>query len=222
MTGPDDETQNARPDPSAPPVPAEEAAGEADILDVLGGYLDRGEEPPAELVGSSPENHLALAALLRVRDAAQSLVDVDEEGDGLGPGPREGWVESILANVQREVRAGRRIPLTHPSPRAQLTLTEGAVRGLIRAAGDGVDGALIGRCILEGDVTVPGTPITVRVEASVFWGESIPVVAEQLRQAVAGALLQHTELRIEAIDVTITDVHLRRTTAPSGEDGESV
>jgi len=202
MNGSDDDDLIGRDDSSA----------HDDILDVLGGYLDRGEEPPAELVESSPENHLALAALLRVRDAAQSLVEVEDDDEG----PPIGWVDGILANLQREVRAGRSIPLTHPSPRAKLSVTEGAVRGLVRAAGDAVDGALIGRCVLEGDVTVPGSPIVVRLEASVFWGENIPAVAEQLRQAVAQALLQHTELRIEAIDVTITDVHLRRSSPITG------
>ena len=179
-----------------------------DIVDVLSDYLDRGVEPPRELIEQSPENHLALAALLRVREAARSLIDVDEGGLSTGD---EGWIDSILTNLHREVKAGRSIPLTHPSPRANLTLTEGAVRGLVRAAGDSVDGVLVGRCVLDGDVTVAGSPVVVRVEASVFWGEPIPAAAERLRVAIAGALIQHTELAIEAVDVTITDVHLRRT-----------
>ncbi|MCS5734586.1 Asp23/Gls24 family envelope stress response protein [Herbiconiux daphne] len=179
-----------------------------DIVDVLSDYLDRGVEPPRELIEQSPENHLALAALLRVREAARSLIDVDEGGLSTGD---EGWIDSILTNLHREVKAGRAIPLTHPSPRANLTLTEGAVRGLVRAAGDSVDGVLVGRCVLDGDVTVAGSPVVVRVEASVFWGEPIPAAAERLRVAIAGALIQHTELAIEAVDVTITDVHLRRT-----------
>lgn len=184
-----------------------------DIVDVLSDYLDRGETPPAALIGASPENQLAYDALARVRDAASGLLDVDADGGDAPPG----WVEGLLANLQREVRSGRSIPLTHPSPSARLTLTEGAVRGLIRAAGDGVDGVLIGRCVLDGDVTVPSSPIVVRLDASVFWGERIPEVAERLRLAVAGALLQHTELRVEAIDVTVTDVHLRRQTGVPGE-----
>ena len=155
---------------------------------------------------SSPENLWARAALLRVRVAARLLVDVDADGGGAP----EGWVEGILGNLTREVRAGRSIPLSHPSPRASLSLTEGAVRGLVRAVGDQTDGILVGRCVLDGDVTVPGSPVVVKVEASVFWGEPIPESAERLRAAIAGALLQHTELSVEAVDVTITDVHLRR------------
>ncbi|MCS5713908.1 Asp23/Gls24 family envelope stress response protein [Herbiconiux sp. CPCC 205716] len=187
-----------------------------DILDVYGDYLDRGEQPPAELIEASAENQLAWAALLRVRDAAGSLVDLEAEA---AENPlASGWVESILANVQREVRSGRSIPLTHPSPRARLTVTEAAVLGLVRAAGDSVDGVLIGRCVLDGDVEQPGAPVRVRVEASVFWGENIPDRAEALRAAIAHTLLEHTELTVESIDVTVTDVHLRRQ-APVDGDG---
>ncbi|MFB2555481.1 Asp23/Gls24 family envelope stress response protein [Herbiconiux liangxiaofengii] len=184
-----------------------DSAGD-DILDVFNDYLDRGEQPPAELIDASPENQLAWAALVRIREAATSLIDLEAEADADPLAP--GWVESILANVQREVRSGRSIPLSHPSPRARLSLTEAAVLGLIRAAGDTVDGVLIGRCVLEGDVSEPGAPVRVRVDASVFWGESIPERAELLRAAIAHTLLEHTELRVESIDVSVTDVHLRR------------
>lgn len=192
---------------------------EPDILDVYADYLDRGEQPPAELIDASPENQLAWAALLRVRDAAGSLVDLEAEA---AENPfATGWVESILANVQREVRSGRSIPLTHPSPRAKLTVTEAAVLGLVRAAGDSVDGVLIGRCVLDGDVEQPGAPVRVRVEASVFWGESIPERAEVLRAAIAHTLLEHTELTVESIDVTVTDVHLRRQAPEVADDDGS-
>lgn len=185
-----------------------------DVFATFNDYLDRGEHPPAELIDASPENQLAWSALVRVREAAGALVDL--EAEAAESTMAAGWVENILANVQREVRAGRSIPLTHPSPRAKLSLTEAAVLGLIRAAGDSVDGVLIGRCVLEGDVSTPGAPVQVRVEASVFWGESIPERAEVLRGAIAHALLGHTELAVESIDVTVTDVHLRRNAPGAG------
>ncbi|MGA1835978.1 Asp23/Gls24 family envelope stress response protein [Herbiconiux sp. 11R-BC] len=187
-------------------TPADEPHG--DIVDLLGDYLDRGEQPPRELLENSPENDLAFAALVRMREVAATLVEVDAEGSG--EPEDDGWVQNILGSIQREVRSGRSIPLTHPSPRASLSLTEGAVRGLVRAAGDSVDGVLIGRCSIEGDVETPHAPVVVRVEASVFWGERIPELAERLRAAIGAALLQHTELAVEAIDVIVTDVHLRR------------
>ena len=90
-------------------------------------------------------------------------------------------------------------------------MSEGAVRGLVRAAGDAVSGTLIGACVLIGDVTEPGSPITVAVEASVFWGQRIGSTAGHIRAAIESALLLHTELTIVAIDVTVTDVYLRRT-----------
>jgi uncharacterized alkaline shock family protein YloU len=57
----------------------------------------------------------------------------------------------------------------------------------------------------------PGAPITVAVHASVFGGERIRATAEHIRTAIESALLLHTELTIVAVDVTVTDIHLRRT-----------
>lgn len=182
--------------------------GEDDLIDVLTDYLDRGEEPPRELLEGSPDHHLALDALLRFRRVAQHLLAEDIAAD---PARDDGWVANILANIHSEARAGRSIPLTHPSSVADLSISEGAVRGLVRAAGDSVAGTLIGACRLEGDVTEPSAPITVAVEASVFWGEPIPSTAEHIRAAIESALLLHTELNIVGVDVTVTDVHLRRT-----------
>jgi uncharacterized alkaline shock family protein YloU len=54
------------------------------------------------------------------------------------------------------------------------------------------------------------------VDASVFWGERISSTAERIRTAIESTLLLHTELHIAAVDVTVTDVHLRRTGQENG------
>ena len=197
-------------DPEADREPAERSdpIDPGDLIEVLGDYLDRGEEPPRELLHGSPEHHLALDALVRFRRLTRDLLADDVAAEPLRD---DGWVATILANIHSEARAGRSIPLAHPSSIADLSMSEGAVRGLVRAAGDAVSGTLIGSCRLEGDVTVPRSPITVAVDASVFWGERIPAAAEHIRAAIESALLLHTELNIVAVDVTVTDVHLRRT-----------
>jgi uncharacterized alkaline shock family protein YloU len=178
-----------------------------DLIATLSDYLDRGETPPAEFLNEAPANRIAYAALSRFRGLARHILqdDVTEE-----PARDDSWVTGILSNIHREARAGRSIPVSHPSPSAILSLTEGAVRGLIRSAGDGVAGTFIGSCTLEGDVTSPGSAVTVNVSASVFWGERMPQVAQRLRDAITTSLLHHTELNIVAVNVTITDVHLRR------------
>lgn len=191
-----------------PPGPHGERHDESeDIIADLSEYLDRGEHPPRELLDRSPAHQIALESLLRFRSTARGLLQADADAE---PSRDDSWVARILTNIHIEARAGRSIPLPSPTPSAEFSITEGAVRGLIRAAGDSVPGALIGRCRLDGDVTVPGTPITVAVEASVPWGEPIPAAAHQIREGIADALHRHTELTLAAVDVTVTDVNLGR------------
>ncbi|MBX0300542.1 Asp23/Gls24 family envelope stress response protein [Cryobacterium sp. 1639] len=183
-----------------------------DLIAHLSDFLDRGESPPDELLNTTPDHRLAYDALTRFRSMAQDILA--EEVSELSA-DADSWVAGILKSIHRESRVGRTIPVSHPSPKAALSLTEGAVRGLIRAAGDAVAGTFIGSCTLDGDVAVPGSPITVNVEASVFWGERMPQTAKRLRDAITTSLLHHTELNIQAVNVTITDVHLRRNATPA-------
>jgi len=177
------------------------------IIGELSDYLDRGESPPTELLDRSPAHRIALDSLLRFRSVARGLLQADADAE---PDSDDGWVSRILTNIHIEARAGRSIPLTSSTPGAEFTITEGAVRGVIRAAGDSVPGALIGRCRLDGDVTVPGTPITVAVQASVPWGEPIRAAAHRIRESIAASVRRHSELNLAAVDVTVTDVTRRR------------
>jgi uncharacterized alkaline shock family protein YloU len=180
-------------------------------IEELADYLDAGRTPADPSIDSSPGCQTALAALQRLRTVTADLLDAEASSE---PEPDENWIGGILRTISREAHAGRSIPIPHPDPAAALAITEGSVRAVIRAAGDTVDGVLVGRCTLIGDVTVPGEPITVSIEVVVYWGQSIPAATAALRQAVAAALALHTDLRIAGIDITVHDVH--QPPAPGG------
>ena len=187
--------------------PAENSGDEPEGLDghtieELNDYLDRDRTPSDESIDNSPGCQLALAALDRLRGLTRTILDRDALAE---PECDDSWVASILANLTREVSAGRDIPITHDSPNARLSVSEGAVRGMIRAAGDSVGGIVTGRCRLEGDVTVLGEPIIVLVEANAFWADSLADAEEDVRRAVRAEIERHTDLNITAIDVTIED-----------------
>ena len=172
-------------------------------IEELSDYLDAGRTPPRRSIDLSPGCQLALDALERLRRLTPELLAADTEAT---PEVDDGWVQKILAGITLDARAGRRIPLPSPSPRADLGITEGAVRGLVMAAENAVRGVLIGRCHLDGDVTEPGAPIRIRVEASVPYGEPIPHLADRIRAEVSARLAAHTELNVTGIDVAVHDV----------------
>lgn len=187
----------------------EETAGErahynGHTFEELSDYLDRDRTPADPSIDGSPDCQIALKGMRRLRHAHRALLEEDvrrdvERGDG--------WVSSILAHISLEARAGRDIPIEHPSPTARLVVTEGAVRGILRAAGDSLPDIIVGRCRLDGDVTVPGTPITVRIDASIREGENIPATAAALRSALYAALREHTDLNVVTVDITIRDLY---------------
>lgn len=173
-------------------------------LDDLSDYLDAGCTPANASIDASPSCQIALASLARLAQVSGTLLDAQAIKESE---PDEAWIEGILQNIRREARAGRSIPIRHPDPTAELAITEGSVRGLIRAAGDTITGLLVGRCILDGDVKTQGAPITIKVDASVGWGTSIPDAADRLRETIHVMLSRHTDINIAGIDVTVTDVH---------------
>ncbi|RZS59278.1 putative alkaline shock family protein YloU [Microcella putealis] len=116
-------------------------------------------------------------------------------------------MRGLIANLELDVRSGRDIPFGGDDPLARLSITEGAVREVVRGAGDQVPGVLVGSVRLLGDVTTAGEVIDVDVRISVALIEPIPDIAQQVRNRVATALLTHTELRVGRIDVTVDDVH---------------
>lgn len=172
-------------------------------IEELSEYLDAGRLPLDPSIEESAGCRLALDALERLRLLSDEMLEADA---GEEPEPDAGWTQRILSSIAFDARAGRRIPLPAPEPGVDLGITEGAVRGLVRGAERAVPGAVIGRCRLLGDVTVPGEPVTVGVEISVPYGEPIPRLVDRLRSEISVRLRTHTRLRVTGIDVVVSDV----------------
>ncbi|MBF4461533.1 MULTISPECIES: Asp23/Gls24 family envelope stress response protein [unclassified Rathayibacter] len=189
----------------APGEPGNDETPEGIGIDELGDYLDRGRVPYDPAIEESPEHRRILQALERVRALSGALIDDDAERL---PAPSDSWFGSILTQVSREARAGRDIPLASVQPDVALTITEGAVRGLVREAGDSVPGVLVGRCRLVGAVDEPGAEVLVEVTLSVFWGVPIARAAQQVRERIHSRLLTQTELRVSTIDIRVEDVYV--------------
>lgn len=186
-------------------------------VDELTDYLDAGMMPADPSIDDSPSCQNALAAIARLRSVSRDALDAA----ALDERPADdGWVSGILANISLEARSGRDIPLRASAPTMHGVITEGSVRALVRRAADDVDGILVGRCALEGDVTELETPIRVRITASVLWGHSIHDAVDRLRAAVIQELLEHTDLTVEGIDVEIRDVLLERVAPPAHPAGQ--
>lgn len=182
-------------------------------VDELEDYLDAGE-PRDTHIEQCPECQQALDSLKRMRRVTAELVlnDADHAPEEVV----EGWLKGLVGQLALEVRAGRQIPLHHDDERARLSITEGAVRALIRDAGDRVPGIVVGRSTFVGDVTVPGEPISVLVTASARHGVNLVQIASDLRSAVAADLAQHTELTVRAVDVRVDDLY------GAGQPGEDL
>ena len=172
-------------------------------IEELTEYLEAGRQPVNSSIEESPGCLLALDALERLHVLGRELISADAAAD---PEVEERWVDRILNGIAIDARAGRRIPFASAEENVDLAITEGAVRGLIRSAENAVPGVLLGRCRLDGEVTEPGAPIRVEIEANVFHGEPIPRIADRLRVEVDRRLRSHTELNIVAIDVAIRDI----------------
>lgn len=182
-------------------------------LEELSDYLDAGRTPINPSIEQSPECLIALSGLERLRALTPELFEADTAAE---PEPDEGWVQGILTHIMLDARAGRRIPIAAPIPIADLGITEGAVRGVIRAAESTVPGVLVGRCRLEGDVTIPGEPIRVQVDVSVPYGDPVPGMVDRLRAEISTRLAAHSTLNVAGIDITVRDVHQ----LPSTNGGE--
>lgn len=170
-------------------------------LEELSDYLASGCQPCREDIEASPEAMHALAQLRRLHDLTVDIVASGEDLDDQSP-----WWQSILSGITAETRAGRRVALHTEVLGAEHFITEGALKALIRDAGDAVPGALLGRIVFTGDIADPHTPLTVDIQVMVHPHTVIPTAAALIRQAAAQSLRTHTTARIEAINVTVADV----------------
>lgn len=173
-------------------------------IEQLSVYLDNNRTPRDPDIESCPECLNALEALSRVGRLSRDLLAEDAERL---PPPPDSWFRSIIDAVRAEVGAGRGIPISHPDPRVRITVTEGAVRSMLRAVGDSVHGIYIGRTQIVGEAEIPGAPVEIHLTASTAWDQSIPELTESLRHVVSRALAAHTDLNVTAVNVTVEDVH---------------
>lgn len=174
------------------------------VLAELEDYVLAGRSPVNPRFEDDPELRRALGALEHLHRVSAELIAA--EARELAE-PESGWVQGIMTNILREARAGRPIPLTAATAVDTLSVTEGAVRALIRDAGDAVVGVLIGRCELVGEITGAEAAIAVALTVSVAAGQRIPEVTEALRATVIDVLARHTELRILDVDIRVVDLH---------------
>lgn len=207
---------DAGPDPtSADPMPTDTTSadltpadlGPADLdghtIDELADYLDAGMLPADPSIDDSPACQNALAALLRLRQASLGSLEAAAREE---PPADDSWISGVLANISLEARAGRDVPLRPEAPTERPVMTEGAIRSLVRRAGDGVSGVVVSRCALDGDVTELAAPVRVEVEVAVVLGTVVSTTADLVRTAVATVLAEQTDLVVEAVDVIVRDV----------------
>ncbi|WP_285042766.1 Asp23/Gls24 family envelope stress response protein [Plantibacter sp. LMC-P-059a] len=181
-----------------------EPSGCAHGIDALTDYLERDMLPADPTIDDSPECQRVLRSLRRVRSLAAPLLEADEAAVTTLD---QDWIRGIMENIGREAKAGRDIPFAAADDDAALVITEGTVRGLVRGAGDRTPGVLVGRCVLDGDVTVAGEPITLHVTVSIGWGRSVAEAVAQFREEVRASLVQHTDLVVAGLDVVVDDLH---------------
>jgi uncharacterized alkaline shock family protein YloU len=190
------------PDVSA--VPDDDLDGHT--MEELGDYLDRGRNPFDPSIENSAACRLALANMARLRELSWTALTRESERE---PARDDAWIAGLLETIKAEIKPGRDIPLAHPDPALRLALTEAAVLGIVRRAGDTMGGIVMGRCLLDGDVATPGEPVRVDVTATVEYGRPLDSSAEQLRRRIGAELATQTELNVVQIDVTIDDVYPR-------------
>lgn len=189
----------------------EAASGTAGIggsgysLDDLSAYSDRGRRPSIAAIDENPECQAVLDSIERLGRLSRELVD---ESAATLPRPDESWFQALLDAIAREVRAGADVPFPLGIEGTTVAMTEGAIREVVRAAGDAVPGVLVGRVHLE--VAEDGTA-RVALSVSVAYERPLPTAAGQVRNAVREALARQSPITAQVVDVTVDDIHLPRT-----------
>jgi hypothetical protein len=205
-----DSIQNRREEPAESPL--EPGLLDGHTVEELSDYLDRNRTPRDESIESSPGAQNALAALTRLRAVAPRILEAEADVRDTSD---ESWIKRILDQIGVQAHAGRDIPISHTAPGAELSITEGAVRSLVREVGDELDGVIVERTALKGDIEKPDEPFVVEIDISLFAGTDEAKALEALKSATAEALARHAELHAEQVVVRI-----RSTDIPGGADDE--
>lgn len=184
----------------------DDIGGSGYSIDDLSAYLDSGRIPRNADIERNAECRSVLASLEQVGRLSRQLVEHESRTRTASSPAPAGWLEQIMLTISAEVRAGRDIAYPSADARTTLAITEGAVRSMIRAAGDEVPGVFVSSSALAGDLESPGAVISVTVSISVLYGRSLPESSDSVRASVGNALSRHTPLTIGSIDVIVDDV----------------
>ncbi|WP_293696018.1 hypothetical protein [uncultured Agrococcus sp.] len=175
-------------------------------IEELTDYLESGRNPVNPSIEDSPACQRALEGLARLRTLTSTALEEEARSE---PDVEEHWLRGVVSSIVAESRVGRRIPISDPDPSADLAITEGAVRGLVRGAEEAVPGVIVGKCRFLGAVEEPGAEIRISLEVSVLYGLPMHSLVTALRREVAKRIEQHSELQLEAVDIRVSDVVTR-------------
>jgi hypothetical protein len=181
-------------------IDEEDVGGSGYSLADLSAYLDRDRTPAIAAIDTNAACQAVLDNLARLGSLSRDLVEEDSRGL---PDAEPGWFDRLIAAVSVEARAGRDIPFSAGDPESELVITEGALRELVRRAGDTVPGVIVGRSRLSVDEELDAR---VSVSVSVVADRSLRALADEVRERVHAALRRHSPLRGIAVDVTVEDV----------------
>jgi hypothetical protein len=189
----------------ANPSPLDNDDLDGHTVESLSDYLDRGRQPRDPAIEASPAAQHALAALSRLRAVAPRVIVAD--ADQFAP-KNENWISRILDQIGVQAHAGRDIPIPHDVAGAVLSISEGAVRALVREAGDSVDGLLVERSRLDGDIETPGAPVEIHVVISTFEDFDTASTVSEFQKRVINTLRVHTDLVVANVTVRVHDTDL--------------
>ena len=168
-------------------------------LDELSDYLDRGRRPADPTIDDSPACQIALSALQRLRSITGTFL---EEGDDRSPGTDEDWIGRVLAVLPLEARAGRDFPLPVAAPDTEASVTEGALRGLVRSIGDAVPGLLVGG-VRFGDPDAETREVDLDVQIALRYGVPLQEAEAQFRTALRAGLAPHAPFPLGRLDIRV-------------------
>jgi hypothetical protein len=184
------------------PSPLDDANLDGFTVDQLSDYLDHGRQPRNPTIEASAAAQHALAALSRLRAVAPRIVNADAE---YFKPKHENWISRILDQIGVQAHAGRDIPIPYDVPGAELSISEGAVRALVREAGDETEGLLVERTQLDGDLETPGAPVEVNVVVSTFKDANDARIVPHFRERVTETVREHTDLVVTRVTVRVHD-----------------
>ena len=171
-------------------------------IEELADYVDRGRTPIDPTIEDSPGCRNAIAALQRLRSV--SVTFLAEES--FGAEPDGSWLAALMSQISIDARAGADFPLLTTAGGDEVVMTEGALRALVRAAGDDQPGFLVGRVRFDGDLSEPEAAMTVEVDVVVGYGTPLPAGVHRLRAAIIDRFATHTPFRQVRVDVDVRDL----------------